>query len=133
MPLDRAHVTVASRVMLPVYAVVSGYIGLCYILSPDARLRGASLAVARMLLPMPVWGLLALLLSASVVLAILTRSRSLAVGSLCMGAGAYFVWGCFYAISIWIDPSASVVSPIWPLLASAAHIASALSLSWGET
>lgn len=133
MPLTRETVTIASRLMLPVYMVVSGYIGLCYILSPDERLQGASLAVARLLLPMWAWGLLALVLAGGVLVAILSHSRGVAVVALCMGAAAYLVWACFYAISIWVDPAASYVSPIWPLLASAAHVASALSLSWRET
>jgi hypothetical protein len=132
MPLTSSTVTKASLIMLPAYVIVAGYIGLCYLLAPESRLQGPALKVARHLLPMEVWGVLALALAVAVVLAIATQNRQVVVLALCVGAVAYEFWCIFYAISVIQDPTASPVTPIWPFGWGIAHIASAVSLSRDE-
>lgn len=131
-PLTPHTMTLASRIMLPAYVVVATYIGVGYLLAPEQRLQGPALRVARRLLPMDIWGLLAIALAAVVVLAVLTQRRQLVIIALCVGAVAYEFWCVFYAISVIRDPSASPITPIWPFGWGIAHIASAVSLSRDE-
>lgn len=132
MPLTWQNMTVASRIMLPAYVLVAGYIGGCYLLAPDRRLQGPALAVARHLLTMEMWGVLALGLAGTVVVSLITQRRNLVIVALCIGAVAYEFWCVFYGISAVRDPFASPVTPIWPFGWGIAHLASAVSLSRDE-
>lgn len=127
-PLTWGTLTVPSKLMLPMYVAGAAYIGACYILSPPERLQGASLTVARQVLSMDAWGALAWTLSVVLAVSFLTRRRQLAAAALCVGALAYLVWTGFYAAAIFADPTASLVSPVWPTVTAVAHVATALSL-----
>ena len=78
MPLDRAHVTRASRIMLPTYVVFFGMVGLNYLTtSRDTLLATPALAYVDRVMSLRAWGLLFLAAALLMVAALATRRRLL--------------------------------------------------------
>lgn len=133
MPLDRAHITSASAVMLPWYVVTDATFGVLFIIDPGDRFAGApSLAAARGLLPLPAWGGLWFALAAVMVAAAVSRSRDRMILALWISGITWGLWGFVTAAAILTQP---LVTPLagwlgWTL--AAAHYASIRSLRRSE-
>lgn len=132
LPLARGLVSEASRIMLPIYVFAGYWIGYWYTFGPEKKLHGPSLTYAREVLPMQVWGVFALALATLIVAACLMHRRGPVVLALCVGGVCYLVWCYFYLRAGIAVPDASMVTPVWPLIAGAAHFASAIALSYDE-
>ena len=131
MPLTRATVTASSRVMLPVYACLSGYLGLCYAFGDPRRTASPSLDVVREVLPggISTWGGVLLALTAVEVAALAAKSRRLMIVALCLGFACYVAWACGIAAASLTIPDASLTGPSVWLFIAVAHIASLQSLT----
>src|SRR5690348_15692484 len=114
MPLDRAHITVASRVMLPVYPIFSALFGLGLLLTPrDRMLQTPVFQTADHVAPLPTWGVLFLVVAALQVSAMVAKTRpryTLALGLLIVLMG---VWTVVFIASALHD-QAPWTSPLWP-------------------
>lgn len=132
MPLDRHHVTVASRIMLPVYVVFFAALGVNYTFAPIGRLvESPGLAYAHSLAPLRAWGCVFLLACLTMLAALLTKRRewfrfALALCGLTMG-----IFSVVMGIAIFAG-EASATGWTWPLFVVAACIASYRSLTVGE-
>jgi hypothetical protein len=131
-PLTWDTLTRPSKVMLPVYVLAALWIGYWYALGPDRRLHGPALTVARGMMPMPAWGTVAFFLAVMLVAAFLTTRRQVAVYALCLAGVAYALWAAIYAAGCYVSPEASMLTPMWPLIAGAAHVCTGLSLTRRE-
>jgi hypothetical protein len=136
MPLDRASVTVASRVMLPAYVALATVYGLVYLFDPADRLRSShALAYPRAVMggSMKPWGWLFLALALVLLVALRSHERQAYILGLCVCAAAWLGWACLSAISVRTDPAASLLSPIPSLFYFTASIASVRSLLTRES
>jgi hypothetical protein len=131
MPLTRETITVASRVMLPAYTILSAAFGLVYTFDPLDRLgRVHALAAQRAVMggSMLPWGLVFLALTALMVAAIVAKNRLLFAFGLCCCAMTWGMWSVLYAVSAVIDPQTSVLAPAFPAFVVACCVASTMSL-----
>lgn len=129
MPLDRAHVTVASRVMLPAYTALNGVFAAVFLTDPQLRLQKApSLAYARGWLPISVWGLLWFTLAALMIVALVVRHRETFVTALAVNAAAWFVWGLVTAAAVVTQANVTPLAGVLPWFVATASFASMLSL-----
>lgn len=129
MPLTRATVTAASRIMLPAYVIHATWFGLVYFLDPQGRVsRNPSLTAARVMLPMWAWGLLFLGLAVMMVVAMASHRRNLEVYALMIYATANVVWALVYFAALFLSPDASFNGPAASGLVACACIASTVSL-----
>lgn len=131
MPLTRATVTVASRIMLPTYVLLVVALGLIYLLDPLDNLRGVpALAFPRLVVggSMAPWGLIFLSIGAVMGSAFATHSRIWFCFGLCLCAVTFFLWAGMYVVSLVIDPDTSLTAPLYPLFVSTACAASTFSL-----
>jgi hypothetical protein len=130
-PLDRAHVTKASRVMLPAYIALTGALGLVYLFDPLGNLsRAQPLAFPRAVMGghMEPWGALFLALSIGLA-ASLCRGSALAVClALCCSAVTFALWAVMYLATTLSDQAASVTASFWPAFVSTACVASLRSI-----
>lgn len=133
MPLDRANVTRASRIMLPVYVVFFAAIGLNYLLTPHVRLIASpALYATDRVMPLHAWGALFLAAAALMVVALLLRRRPLYMYALLLCA---ISMGLFTLAAI-AAPFSSQATPggwVWPGFVVAACFASYRSLDVGES
>lgn len=133
MPLDRAHVTAASRIMLPVYVVFFALVGGTYLFTPLGRLQQSpGLAYADALLTLRAWGGLfvaaALLMSAALV----AHRREWFRFALMFCGLAMAVWAIVLVLAF-LDGGASPTAWVWPGLVVAACVASYRSLTVKES
>lgn len=133
MPLDRAHITKASALMLPFYIVTDAIYGVMFILDPGSRFGHApSLAIARELLPLDVWGVMWLTLACFMVGAWGSRRRDAMIGALWVSLITWLLWGFTTAAAVFTQP---LVTPLagWPgLTLAVAQLASVRSLRTKE-
>lgn len=133
MPLDRAHMTRASWIMLRAYTLHAIFFGVLYIADPGGRLdRAPGLAFARLMMPLALWGMLLLLVAAFLTGAILTGSRALGIAVLWCYASTNVLWAAIYAAAPFVSPDATFGGPGHPLLIATACVASAVSLQRRE-
>lgn len=125
MPLDRHHVTNASRVMLPVYTFFAAYIGVCYSLDPGHRLAGIP---PFPLFPSAVWGAGFLAFTAGFLLAFITSRRELFVGTLSLMMVWLALWAVGLAKGAFLDGHGTYTSWLFPGFVAAACWATMLSL-----
>ena len=132
MPLDRAHVTTASRVMLPAYPVFFTGVGLSLTLTPEDRLKATpAFDYADRLIDLDVLGGGFLALAAAFVVALLIRRRSLYQQMLSVAV----VWMTAYAALMLVsalDGRASFSAWTWPGFIALACWASLRSLAVRE-
>lgn len=132
MPLDRTTVTVASRIMLPVYVVFFTLLGLTYLLTPIGRLvESPGLAYADGFLTLRGWGALFLAAAAVMAAALVRHERDW------FRAALFFCAVCmafFAAVLLWagLHGEASFAAWSWPGIVVAACFASYRSLTTGE-
>lgn len=128
MPLDRAHLTVASRIMVPAYAVFFAFLGANFTLAPFRRLAASPmLRYADQVLSIRLWGALfvtcALLMAAATVL----KHRDLYRFALLLCAMSMSVWALVAIAGIFVEP-VSYSAWVWPALVATACFASNRSL-----
>lgn len=129
MPLTRAFVTAASRVMLPTYPPFALYIGLVYATDPLGRLEGSS---AFPLLPTALWGAGFIAAGTVLVAALVVRRRSLYVLALAPLLVWLLVWaGALAWNAVFGDGSFS--APAFPAFVAVACWATMISLQSRET
>ncbi len=132
VPLTRATVTAASRVMLPAYVALFAIIGVSYMTTPGQRLlESPALEYASRVLSMPVWGAMFLAASAVMVAALLRQERFWFRFALWLGIVCLAVWSALFILAaIWSNASPSAW--VWPAFAAVACFASDRSLLKGE-
>lgn len=134
MPLDRAHITSASRTMLPAYVVLCLVFGLGYLFDPQGRLgRAPSTTFQRDVMPLEAWGGILLGLAALMLAAIASQRRYLFAYALCCCALTWFIWGLAIAGSIPRTDNTSYLAPGLPWFVATACIASTRSLVTKES
>lgn len=129
MPLTRATVTAASRIMLPCYPALAAWIGLAYLFGDPSRTNTPSFQVARDLMPMRGWGCVFLAIAVLLLVGYALRSRDVTVFVLSMATVAYLMWAAFFVWALLTAPDASLVAPAWPLFSALACTASATSIA----
>lgn len=138
MPLDRAHITVASRVMLPTYATIFGLLGLLFLIQQPSRTAAPAFAPAKMVLhwlpgdPIHAWGVVFLTVAGLEVVAMVVRNRRLYLAGLVIGAGLVTFWTIVLTAAAAASPAVSFTSAVWVGGWVAAHVATARSLGTGE-
>lgn len=131
MPLDRAHVTVASRVMLPTYVVFFGVLGVNYLMANDAALNAPALVFAANVMPLPAWGGLFVACSLMMTAALLMRRRVLYRFALRMCAVAMVFWAIVIAAAS-LQGEATPLAAVWSGFVAVACYASDRSLATRE-
>lgn len=131
MPLDRDHITSASRVMLPSYVVFFGGLGAGYIAGFRIG-QNPMLRFANEIMPLQVWGGVFVCCSLLMVAAMVRGSRMLYRYALNVCAISMFVWTTVAVIGIFYQP-VTFTAPLWPFLVMQACRASNRSLLRGET
>lgn len=132
MPLDRTHITVASRVMLPTYCAFFTLLGVNYIATPfDTITASPALRFANAVMPLPVWGGLFLACAAVMLAALVVKRRIPFRFALRVCMLSMLVWaGIIGAAAIAGD--ATLLAPIWPGFVAIACLASDRSLATRE-
>lgn len=135
MPLDRAHVTVASRVMLPTYPMLAGVLGAGFLFTPEPILLETPIyrSMAH-LAPLHFWGA-GLLLIAAIQLVALALYQRRGRGLYQYALGLLAVWMAAWAgvcVVAYFGGEASPVAWVWPAFAARCCWASMLSLAARE-
>ena len=133
MPLTRATVTVASRIMLPTYAMFFAGVGLSLILTPGERLvQTPAFLYADRLISLTWWGIGYLVLAVVMLWAMAVHSRMAYRYAL----SAAFVWMASWAalsFAAALDGGqASFSAWTWPAFVAVACWATLASLAAGE-
>lgn len=132
MPLTRANVTVASRIMLPTYVAFFAALGLSYLFGPHAPLAASpALAFADDVMPLAAWGGVFLGCSVLMVFALVVHRRLLFRFALRMCALSMLVWAAILLLAT-LAGDASASAPAWSAFVATACLASDRSLAAGE-
>lgn len=132
MPLDRAHITVASRIMLPTYVLFFAVVGSNFAAGTFGRASSSPmLRYANTIMPIPVWGAVFLACSLIMAVALVRRSRFWYRYGLLVCAISMIVWALVAIAGIFAEP-VSYSAWAWPAFVAAATIASNRSLAQGE-
>lgn len=132
MPLTRATVTAASRIMLPTYPILASIIGAAYLFGAPTRTSSPAFDVAKQFMSIQSWGVVFLAMAAMLIVGYLIHSRDVTVFVLFMAASAFVMWAVFFGISVLQSHDASLVAPAWPSFAACACSASAISVAKRE-
>lgn len=132
MVLDRDHVTVASRIMLPTYVVFFSVIGGNFALAQRPRLfESPMLRYADHLMPIQLWGGLFVTCALIMLAAMLRRDRLLYRYGLLVCGMAMAVWTAVAVVGLLVEPI-SYSAWAWPAFVTCACAASDRSLSKHE-
>lgn len=132
MPLDRDHITAASRVMLPAYVALFSVIGAASLFTPLHRLLETPwFRYANHLMSVRAWGLLFLACSVLMVVAMVRADRWLYRFSLVVCGLSMLVWALMALVGIFFEPI-SYSAWAWPAFVATACWASDRSLRRGE-
>lgn len=131
MPLDRRHITVASRIMLPTYAVFFAGLGLNYLFPGEAAAASPVLTFVNHLIPLEVWGGLFIFCAAIMVTALVRRSRVLYRWALRVCGFSMLFWATFVALAT-LAGDATPFSVGWSLFIATCCLASDRSLAARE-
>jgi hypothetical protein len=119
--------------MLPVYVGHSAIFGCLFLWDPQNRLeRSPSLALARAMLPLRVWGFIFLSIGCVMMFALVSHHRRDFTFALYLYAVTMFLWVGIYIGALFLNPDASSVAFAWPLGWAAACVASALSIEYKD-
>lgn len=123
MPLTRATVTAASRIMLPAYVLLTAWFGFQYLFDPTGRInRSHGLVYPRQVMggTMAPWGLVFLGLAALMLLAIALRNDTTFALALGMGVVVFLIWFWCSVKSMSLDPTVAPTAPaVWLFIATA--------------
>lgn len=128
-PLKKDRVTVASRVMLPTYALAFLLLGLNYLITPVNRLSqspGLKFADGEVM-PIQLWGVLFLISGVLSTLALFIHRRDIFRFALYLGRIVLAIWVVIFLLAA-LFSDASPTAAIWPWIAMRACKASELSL-----
>lgn len=129
MPLDRDHVSPASRVMLPFYAALNLVFGVLFVLDPQHRLdKTPALNPAQGFMPLDSWGLLWLGLATTMTAALCTHVREWYVRALAINIAAWGVWAVVLEIAVFSQPNVSFLVGAIGVVVAVASYASLRSL-----
>lgn len=139
MPLDRraktllrATVTLATRIMLPTYALIDAGIGAIWVLQDRDRTSAAIIALQGLGWPITGSGAVLLVLGFLCVAGMLLQSRATTAIVVGAGAAVWLALAVIYTHSVLGDPRASLSTPLLPLGWAVAHIATLASLAVEE-
>lgn len=76
MPLDRRHITAASRITLPTYVVLFAALGSNYLYDPDRLQASPGLHFADSIMPLQVWGGMFVVVASLMLAALVTHVRA---------------------------------------------------------
>lgn len=127
MPLDRQHITAASRVMLPTYVVFFGVVGVNFIASPHRLAASPMLRYADDVMSLRAWGGLFFGCCMLMVAAMAIGHRDLYRFALLMCAFSMVLWAVVAILGIFVEP-VSFSAWVWPATVAAACFASNRSL-----
>jgi hypothetical protein len=133
MPLTRATVTAASRVMLPLYPALYLGVGIAFLAQDAARTSGPAFDVAKMVMPIPAWGALFVAVAVVEIVALLAHHRAAYQLALIPGAWLAGFWAVVVLGSAVASPFVSYTSGMWVAGMAVAQAASARSLARHET
>ena len=132
MPLTRATMTRASRVMLPTYVFFFAGLGANYTATPAVRLTASpALAYVDGLMPLRAWGGLFLAAAALMVAALVSQKRIVFRFALLLCAWSMVVWAAANLLAAFRS-QATPLGWLWPLFVVAACVASYRSLTVRE-
>lgn len=132
MPLDRNHITVASRIMLPSYIVFFIVVGSNFLAGTFGRAQSSPmLRYADTIMPIQVWGGVFVTCSLIMAGALVTRNRMLYRYGLLVCGISMTLWALVAVAGIWVEP-VSYSAWAWPAFVAAACAASNRSLAAGE-
>lgn len=133
MPLTKKNMTIASRVMLPIYPAFALGAGVSFVATPlDRLLNSPTLQFANKLIPLSLWGYGYLAVALVLLGALLARDRR----AYRLALAVMLVWMAFYtAVTLWaaFAGGASFSAWTWPAFIVAACWATELSLAARET
>lgn len=126
--LDRDTITVASRLMIPAYAVFFAVVGSNFLLAPEHRLAATpGLQYAAVTGGIRLYGCLFLLVAAIITGALVSRRREPCLYALYVAAISMFLWAILQFVAVFFS-AASPSGWCWPGLICTACIASSRSL-----
>lgn len=132
MPLDRAHITVASRITLPLYVLLFGVIGAGYLFGQAHRLYAAPmLRFADRIMPLGVWGGLFLSCALLMAFAMHRKNRMLYRYALWVCVLSMLVWAVVAVVGVFFEP-VTWSAWVWPFSVAGFCLASERSLAKGE-
>lgn len=132
MPLDREHITVASRIMLPTYVVLFLGLGLGSTVTPMHRLLATPFfRYADHLMSMRAWGALFIACGLLMLTALIKGNRTLYRWALLVCGLSMLVWAVVALVGVWFQPI-SFSAWLWPAFAAACTWATNKSLERGE-
>lgn len=132
MPLDRQHITVASRIMLPTYVLFFAVVGINFVAGTFGRASSSPmLRYADTIMDIRAWGSVFIACSLIMATALLTRNRMLYRYGLLLCGISMTVWALVAIIGIFAEP-VSYSAWAWPGFVAAACAASNRSLAAGE-
>lgn len=131
-PLDRDHVTVASKIMLPTYVAFFSVVGMNFALAPSPRLlESPMLRYADHLMPIRLWGALFVACGLIMLTALVTKNRMMYRYGLLVCGLSMSVWTAVAVVGLFFEPI-SFSAWAWPAFIAAACAASDRSLSRHE-
>ena len=130
--LTRETVTVASRIMLPAYAIAFAAVGLLFIFQAASRTSAPVFDVPKLLLPMGGWGVMFLAVACVETFSLVLNRRSLYLRCLIIGSGFTAFWSVVIAASAFRSEFVSFTSAVFVALCAVAQVASARSVARGE-
>lgn len=130
MPLSKANVTIASRLMLPTHAIFSTYLGVTWAIQDPTRTHTKALTVLNVW-PIEATGVILAAFGVALVAGLLSQRRTIAAIALAANVIVYLALaGIILAASI--SAHASWSAAAWPVYIAVAHFASMLSLANDE-
>jgi len=133
MPLDRAHVTAASRITLPLYPALYLGVGLAFLLQDASRTSGPAFDVAKIIMSIHAWGWVFIAVATLEAAALLTHRRAIYQLALIPGSFLAGFWAVVLAGSAFASPLVSYTSGMWVAGMAVAQAATARSLARRET
>jgi hypothetical protein len=129
MPLDKQNMTVASRIMLPAYVLVFGWVGLNWLVTPLDRLHESpGLQFLDLMVNLRGVGLVLVIAGALIALALATTRRDMARYALILAGTCMSLLLVAFLIAPFFS-SASPSAGAWPFLGVCACLASYRSVT----
>jgi hypothetical protein len=131
MPIKRDSVTIASKIMIPAYVLLTFGLGFVYLVDPLNNIdQDKPLVIPRTVMggDMEPWGILFLVLSLVMCLTLWRGSRLALCFGLCACAVTFLLWSVLYVASCYTDPLAPATAPMYPAFVATACVASTYSL-----
>lgn len=131
MPLDRAHITVASRIMLPAYVVFFASQGVNYMIADETARASPALSFADDVMPLAAWGVVFLGCSALMVVSMIVKSRNLFRFALRICGLSIMFWAAAITAAS-LAGDATPLAATWPAFVATACYATDRSLGRRE-